>query len=180
MSRIGKQTIAVPDKVKITVAGSTVKIEGPKGKLEKKIPTGITIEQKDNTLTVVRSGNDKSQRAYHGLVRALLQNMVTGVSAGFTRKLEIHGTGYRAEMKGEAITFNLGYSHPIDYPLPKGVTADVDKKTNEITLNSHDKELLGFVAAELRALRPPEPYKQKGVRYSGEKVRVKVGKTGTK
>lgn len=180
MSRIGKKAIAIPDKVKITVAGSRVKVEGPNGKLEKEIVQGITVEQNGKEINLKRDSESIQSRANHGLMRALIQNMVTGVSSGFTRRLEIRGVGFRAEPKGQAITFNLGYSHQIDFKLPKDVKVEIDAKTNKISLTSFDKELLGSVAANIRSLRPPEPYGQTGIRYEGEHVKAKVGKTGAK
>jgi len=174
MSRIGKKPIPLPAGVKINIA-EQLQVEGPKGKLAVPIPAGVRIEKNDNTLEIKRDGD--SYAALHGLTRALAANAVTGVSAGFVRELDIVGIGYRCEAKGEVLSFTLGYSHPIEYLLPKGVTAKVDKLTH-IVLASHDKQMLGQVAANIRALRPPEPYKQKGIRYTGETVRKKVGKTG--
>ncbi|GAB4304524.1 MAG: 50S ribosomal protein L6 [Myxococcota bacterium] len=180
MSRIGRKPITIPDKVKVTIGDGMLKVEGPKGKLAKKIPPLVSVEEKDKKLIVSRKGETREHRAQHGLARALFQNMLTGVSEGYSRKLEIHGTGYRAEISGNKISLNLGYSHPVEYTLPDGVKADYDKVKNSILLNSHDKELLGFVASKIRGFRPPEPYKQKGIRIEGERIRVKVGKTGAK
>ncbi|MBV8550679.1 MAG: 50S ribosomal protein L6 [Acidobacteriaceae bacterium] len=174
MSRVGKKPIPLPQGVKIKVADE-LQVEGPKGKLTVPIPTGIRVEQKTNQLEIVRE-SDKFA-ALHGLTRALAANAVHGVSAGFTRELDIVGTGYRADVKGKVATFTLGYSHPIEFVLPKAVDLKIDKQTHLI-LTSHDKEELGQIAAQIRALRPPDPYKNKGVRYTGEVLRKKAGKTG--
>lgn len=179
MSRIGKKPIAIPQGVKIAVQGNVVSVQGPKGKLETSIPQGISVEQKDGTLVAVRQ-ND-SQAAIHGLSRALLNNAVTGVTTGWTRELEIVGIGYKAELKGkETVVFNLGYSHPIELPIPSGIAVAVDPKNTKLTVTGIDRQKVGQVAAEMRGLRPPDPYKQKGVRYAGEKLKKKVGKTGAK
>jgi len=156
-----------------------VAVQGPKGKLDTPLPEGITVEQKDGTLVAIRE-ND-SQAALHGLARALVNNAVEGVTKGWTRELEIVGIGYRAELKGKSmVVFSLGYSHPIEYPLPTGVDVAVDPKQTRLTLTSIDRQQVGQVAAEMRSLRPPDPYKNKGVRYVGERLKKKVGKTGAK
>ena len=179
MSRIGKKPIVLPKDVKVQVNGNVVAIQGPKGKVETPLPAGIRLEQKDGPLTAVRE-ND-SQAAVHGLARALVNNAVEGVTKGWQRELEIVGVGYRAEMKGKGtMVFSLGFSHPIEYPLPTGVDAAVDAKQTRITLNGIDRQKVGQVAAEMRSLRPPDPYKNKGVRYAGERLKKKVGKTGAK
>ena len=179
MSRIGKKPIAIPKGVTIKIEGNTVLVQGPKGKVDTPLPTGIKVEQKDGNLVALRE-ND-SQSAVHGLARALVNNAVEGVTKGWTRELEIVGIGYRAEMKGKAlVVFNLGFSHPIEYPLPTGVDAAIDPKQTRITLTGIDRQKVGQVAAEMRALRPPDPYKNKGVRYAGERLKKKVGKTGAK
>jgi len=179
MSRIGKKPIVLPKDVKVQVNGNVVAVQGPKGKVETPLPLGIRLEQKDGTLTAVRE-ND-SQAAVHGLARALVNNAVEGVTKGWVRDLEIVGVGYRAEMKGKGtVVFSLGFSHPIEYPLPTGVNAVVDAKQTRITLDGIDRQKVGQVAAEMRSLRPPDPYKNKGVRYAGEKLKKKVGKTGAK
>ena len=177
MSRIGKKPIAIPKGVTVKFEGNLVLVQGPKGKLDTPLPSGIKMEQQDGNLVAIRE-ND-SQAAVHGLARALVNNAVEGVTKGWTRDLEIVGIGYRAEMKGKTIVvFNLGYSHPIEYPLPTGVDAAVDPKQTKISLTGIDRQKVGQVAAEMRALRPPDPYKNKGVRYTGEALRKKVGKTG--
>jgi large subunit ribosomal protein L6 len=174
MSRVGKKPIPLPAGVKFTL-GSEFKVEGPKGKLMVPIPPGIKIEQKGNTLELVRD-ND-SYAAMHGLTRALAANAVQGVSTGFVRELDVIGTGYRVEIKGKVAVFTLGYSHPIEYLLPPSVEMKVDKLTH-VVLSGYDRQELGHVAAQIRALRPPDPYKNKGVRYTGEVLRKKAGKTG--
>ncbi len=174
MSRVGKKPIPLPQGVKITL-GEQLRVEGPKGKLTVPIPAGIRIEQKDGRLEVVRD-NDKLA-ALHGLTRALAANAVQGVSTGFTRELDIVGTGFRADVKLNIATFTLGYSHPIEYVLPNGIDLKVDKQTH-LVLTGYDRQELGHVAAQIRALRPPDPYKNKGVRYTGEVLRKKAGKTG--
>lgn len=179
MSRIGKKPIVLPKEVKVQVTGNVVAVQGPKGKVETPLPAGIRLEQKDGLLTAIRE-ND-SQAAVHGLARALVNNAVEGVTKGWQRELDIVGVGYRAEMKGKGtMVFSLGFSHPIEYPLPTGVDAVVDAKQTHITLNGIDRQKVGQVAAEMRSLRPPDPYKNKGVRYFGERLKKKVGKTGAK
>ena len=179
MSRIGKKPIAIPKGVTVNIQGNTVLVQGPKGKLDTPLPSGIKFEQKDGHMIAIRENDSHS--AVHGLARALVNNAVEGVTKGWTRELEIVGIGYRAEMKGKlTVVFNLGYSHPIEYPLPTGVEAAVDPKQTKITLNGIDRQKVGQVAAEMRSLRPPDPYKNKGVRYVGERLKKKVGKTGAK
>jgi large subunit ribosomal protein L6 len=174
LSRIGKKPIPLPGGVKVQI-GEQLEVTGPKGKLTVPIPSGITIEQADGRLEVKRASDEHA--ALHGLTRALAANAVQGVSTGFTRELDIVGIGYRADVKGKIATFTLGYSHPIEFLLPDGVDLKVDKQTHLI-LSGHDRQLLGQVAANIRALRKPDPYKNKGVRYTGEVLRKKVGKTG--
>jgi large subunit ribosomal protein L6 len=174
MSRVGKKPIPLPKGVKITVGGELL-VEGPKGKQTVPIPAGISLRQQDGTLEVLRDGDDKA--ALHGLTRALAANAVQGVSTGFTRELDIVGIGYRCDVKGRIANFTLGYSHSIEYYLPDGVDLKVDKQTH-LVLTGADRQVLGQVAANMRALRPPDPYKNKGVRYTGEALRKKVGKTG--
>ena len=174
MSRVGKKPIPLPKGVKIEI-GESLRVEGPKGKLSVPIPAGVRFEQKSDQLEVVRD-SDKFA-ALHGLTRALAANAVQGVSTGFTRELDIVGTGYRADVKGKIATFTLGYSHPVEMMLPTGVDLKIDKQTHLI-LTGYDRQAVGQVAAHIRALRPPDPYKNKGVRYTGEVLRKKVGKTG--
>jgi large subunit ribosomal protein L6 len=173
MSRVGKKLIPLPKGVKITV-GAELQVEGPKGKLKVPIPEGIQAKQSDGNLEFVRESD--SLAALHGLTRALAASAVHGVSTGFTRELDITGTGYRADVKGKIATFTLGYSHPIEVLLPDGVELKIDKQTH-LVLSGYDKQMVGQVAANIRALRPPDPYKHKGVRYTGEVLRKKAGKT---
>ena len=174
MSRVGKKPIPLPKGVKIEI-GESLRVEGPKGHLSVPIPAGVRFEQKSDTLELVRD-NDKLA-ALHGLTRALAANAVLGVSTGFTRELDIVGTGYRADVKGKVATFTLGYSHPIELLLPAGVELKIDKQTH-LVLTGYDRQAVGQVAAHIRSLRPPDPYKNKGVRYTGEVLRKKAGKTG--
>lgn len=174
MSRVGKKPIPVPQGVK-TKIGDRLEVEGPKGKLSVPIPAGVRIEQRNNHLEVLRENDQLA--ALHGLTRALAANAVQGVSGGFTRELDIVGTGYRADVKGKVATFTLGYSHPIEVLLPPGVDLRVDRQTH-IIVTGYDKQMVGQVASQIRALRPPDPYKNKGVRYTGEVLRKKAGKTG--
>jgi large subunit ribosomal protein L6 len=188
MSRIGKLPIKLPEKVKASIAGQVVKLEGPKGKINVNIPDpSIKVEVKDGVLTVLRPDESRRARALHGLTRSIVANGVKGVAAGFERKLDIRGVGFRAEVKGKQIHFSLGFSHPVVFDLPEGVTAEMDKAprtedglpTLGLTLRSVDREALGATAVQIRKLRPPEPYKGKGIKYAEERVRRKEGKTGT-
>jgi large subunit ribosomal protein L6 len=175
MSRVGKKLLPLPKGVKITAADGHLNVEGPKGKQTVPVPHGITLVQKDGVAEFQRDGEDKA--ALHGLTRALAANAVQGVSTGFTRELDIVGIGYRCDLKGRIATFTLGYSHSIEFYLPDGIEMKIDKQTH-LVLTGSDRQLLGQVAANMRALRPPDPYKNKGVRYTGESLRKKVGKTG--
>jgi large subunit ribosomal protein L6 len=174
MSRVGKKPIPLPGGVKISV-GEQLEVTGPKGKLTVPIPEGIKVTQGNGQLQLERSSDEWA--ALHGLTRALAANAVQGVSTGFTKELDIVGIGYRADVKGKLVTFTLGYSHPIELLLPDGVDMRIDKQTH-LVLSGHDRQLLGQVAANIRALRKPDPYKNKGIRYTGEALRKKVGKTG--
>ena len=181
MSRIGKKPIVIPGGVSVELDGRSVSVKGPKGDLAWQLPLRISADVADGkTLMVARSGDARQTRALHGLSRSLLQNMVLGVSQGFKRALEITGVGYRAQVQGGKIIFSLGYSHPVEYELPAGISAEVDKKQVFLTLSGADKQKLGQVAADIRALRPPDAYKGKGVRYAGERIKLKAGKTGKK
>jgi large subunit ribosomal protein L6 len=177
MSRIGRKPIPVPAGVKIALASGQVDVQGPKGKLTVPLPHGITFEQKDGVLTALRDTDD--HRALHGLARALVANTVHGVTLGFKKDLDIVGVGYRAELKGKIVAFALGKSHPIEFPVPEGIQITVDKQTH-IVVSGPDKGKVGQVAADLRALRPPDPYKQKGIRITGERLKKKAGKAGAK
>jgi large subunit ribosomal protein L6 len=177
MSRIGRKPIPVPSGVKIALQGGQVDVQGPKGKLSVAVPHGITFEHKDGVLTATRATED--HRALHGLARALVANAVHGVTQGFKKELDIVGVGYRAELKGKTVSFALGKSHPIDFPIPEGIQVAVDKQTH-IIISGADKGQVGQVAADMRSLRPPDPYKQKGVRITGERLKKKAGKAGAK
>ena len=178
MSRIGKQPIPLPKGVDISISGDVVNVKGPKGQLQVTILPGITAAVEDGNLNVTRADEEPQTRSFHGLVRALLANATTGVSEGWSKQLEIVGIGYRAESKGKSVIFNVGYSHPIDFAVPDGIEIDVDAKANTVTVKGIDRQQVGQIAAEIRGLRPPEPYKGKGIRYANERVRTKAGKQG--
>lgn len=180
MSRIGKQPIDIPEKVKIAISGAQVNVEGPQGKLHMTLHPLVNVVVEGKSAVVDRKDESTAAKSVHGLSRTLLSNMIVGVSAGFTKDLEINGVGYRAEMKGNELHMALGYSHPIVYPLPSGIKATVDAKKTTISLSSADKQLLGVTAAKIRSFRPPEPYLGKGVKYAGEKIRRKEGKSAGK
>src|ERR1700735_4870114 len=177
MSRIGNKIIPVPSGVKIQIKEDSVDVQGPKGKMHVPVPRGISFEQKDGVLTAKRESDQ--QRALHGLARALVANAVTGVTTGFKKDLDIVGVGYRAEVKGKNVVLALGYSHPVEFPIPEGITILVEKMTH-LVVSGANKNHVGQVAANLRALRPPDPYKQKGVRITGERLKKKAGKAGAK
>jgi large subunit ribosomal protein L6 len=178
MSRIGKKAIPVPNKVQVDIKGSSVTVKGPKGELTRSFHPDMTVVLEDGVLQVQRPTDQRQHRAMHGLTRALLANMVTGVSQGYSKSLEIEGTGYRAELQGPKLILYLGHSHPIEFEPPKGIAFEVPKGGRNITINGIDKELVGEIAARIRRQRPPEPYKGKGVHYQGERVRRKAGKAG--
>lgn len=178
MSRIGKKPIVIPAGVKVALNGRTVKVEGPKGRLERELHDQVDVNIEADQIQVAPK-DLQSGRALQGLTRTLVANMVEGVTKGFSKSLEINGVGYRAELKGPVLNLALGYSHPVEYPLPAGVTAEVEKQT-KITLSGIDKELVGATAAKIRSFRPPEPYKGKGIKYSDERIVRKAGKTGGK
>lgn len=178
MSRIGRKPVPVPKGVTVTVNGNEVKVKGPKGELARMFREEVSIKQEDGALHVERRGDERQVRALHGLSRALLNNMVVGVSAGFSKVLQIEGVGYRAELKGKDLVMALGYSHPVVVPPPQGITFVVDEKARTITISGPDKEQVGQVAADIRKWRKPEPYKGKGLRYQGEHIRRKAGKAG--
>jgi large subunit ribosomal protein L6 len=179
MSRIGKAPIQVPGKVKVNIQdGNTVQVEGPKGKLSQAFHQDMVIAVEDGVLTGKRPSDSRENRSLHGLTRALLNNMVVGVSDGFSKKLRIEGVGYRAEMKGSTLVLNVGYSHPVEFPPPKDVQFEVEDRGKTITINGIDKQVVGEISAQIRKQRPPEPYKGKGIRYDGEYVRRKAGKAG--
>ena len=176
MSRIGKQPVAIPPKVKVEVKAGKVLIEGPKGKLNFALPRRTAAKVESNQVIVTRDGDDSEAKAVHGLSRAILNNMVKGVSEGFVRKLEIHGVGFKAAVQGKIINLSLGYSHPINYEIPDQIKVTVEENT-KVTIEGPDKQVVGQVASDIRRFYPPEPYKGKGVRYSGEQVKRKEGKT---
>lgn len=176
MSRIGKQPIAIPPKVKVEVKGQKVFVEGPKGKLNWELPRRTSVKVQGTNVVVSRSGDDAQVKALHGLSRALINNMVRGVSEGFIKKLEIQGVGFKAAVQGNAVNLSLGYSHPVVYPIPDQVKVTVDENT-KLTIEGPDRQVVGQVAAEIRSFYPPEPYKGKGVRYANERVVRKEGKT---
>ena len=179
MSRVGRRPIEIPKGVKIVVSDGKFTAEGPKGQVTQELLAGFPVDVKDGVVTVSRSGETGSERAKHGLVRALLANAVMGVSEGFSRGLEIQGVGYKAELRGSEVHFALGYSHPVVFKVPAGIKIEIDK-ANKIMVTGADRQLLGQVCAEIRRLRPPDPYKGKGIRFTGEVVRRKVGKAGAK
>ena len=179
MSRIGRKPISLPAGVKVRVADGAVVAEGPKGKVSQAIVPGVGVEANDNQLLITRSDDERNTRARHGLMRALLANAVTGVSQGFTKTLDVVGVGFRAEVKGRQLHMALGYSHPVVFAIPTGVDVAVEKNTR-LTVTGADRQQVGQVASEIRNLRPPDPYKGKGVRYSDERLRLKVGKAGSK
>lgn len=175
MSRIGNKIIPVPSGVKVQLKEGSVEVQGPKGKMTVSVPKGIAFEQKDGTLVAKRDSEER--RALHGLARALVANAVTGVTQGFKRDLDIVGVGYRAEVKGKNLVLALGFSHPVEFPIPEGIQIAVEKQTH-LTVSGADKNQVGQIAANLRALRPPDPYKQKGIRITGERLKKKAGKAG--
>lgn len=176
MSRVGLKPISLPEKVAVKVEGNTVLVEGPKGKLDFAVPAGISLKSEGGTVVVSRATEQREQRALHGTVRSIVNNMITGVSTGFSKDLEIHGVGLRAAVKGKDLDLSLGRSHPLLHPIPSGLTVTVNENT-KIKVEGIDKQLVGQFAAEVRSFYPPEPYKGKGVRYSDEKVRRKEGKS---
>lgn len=178
MSRIGKQPVSVPTGVQVNVQGATVKVKGPRGEMTRTFSPQISIEMENGQIVVKRPSDEPAVRALHGTTRALLRNMVVGVSDGFSKTLQIEGVGYRAELKGKQLVMSLGYSHPVLVDPPAGIAFAVDEKTKTITVSGFDKELVGQITSDLRNWRPPEPYKGKGLRYLGERVRRKTGKAG--
>jgi large subunit ribosomal protein L6 len=178
MSRVGKNPINVPDGVDVKIQGNLVTVKGPKGELKWNCHADMKVSLHDKNIIVERPSNSKQSRSLHGTTRSIIANMVTGISAGYKRLLEINGVGYRAQVQGQKITFTLGYSHPIDFNLPEGITAQVDKKQTQLTLEGIDKHLIGQVAANIRSLRSPNVYKGKGIKYAEEILKLKLGKAG--
>jgi large subunit ribosomal protein L6 len=179
MSRIGRKPIPIPKDVKVQITEQAVEVQGPKGKLSTPLPSGIAFAQENGELKAKRANDTKQQAALHGLMRKLVANSVQGVTQGFSKELEIVGIGYKADLKSKSVLFSLGYSHLIDFPIPAGISIAVEKQTR-LTVSGCDKQQVGQVAADIRALRPPDPYKNKGIRYVGERLKKKVGKTGVK
>ncbi|MBN1438716.1 MAG: 50S ribosomal protein L6 [Anaerolineales bacterium] len=178
MSRIGRMPVKIPAGVQIQIEGTTVKVKGPKGEMARTFPAFLAIHKEADSLQVKRSSDARIERASHGMARALIQNMVTGVSVGFQKELQVEGVGYRAEIKGSDLVLNLGFSHPVTVKPPAGISFGVDEKARTIQIRGFDREQVGQLAADLRKIRPPEPYKGKGLRYVGERVRRKAGKAG--
>jgi len=179
MSRIGRLPIRIEPAVKVTVEPGRVSVQGPKGKLDQPLPRGITARLEEHELVLARRDDSKRQKSLHGLSRALVANAVHGVSQGFSKALEIHGVGYRADLQGKTLKLSLGYSHPVEFPVPDGIQLAVERNTR-ITVTGVDRQQVGQVAADIRAVRPPDVYKLKGIRYAGEQLRKKAGKTGAK
>ena len=180
MSRIGRMPVTIPQGVEVRSDVGFVRVKGPKGELESRIPPGIAVEIDQKEVRFARSNDEPQQRAWHGLVRSLVANSVEGVTKGFTRELEIVGVGYKAEVKGKSVIFALGYSHPINFPIPEGIAVALDAKAGKITVSGADRQKVGQTAAEIRRLRVPDPYKAKGIKYANEVIRRKVGKAGGK
>jgi large subunit ribosomal protein L6 len=178
MSRIGNKPVEIPKGVDVSLKGTAIQVKGPKGTLSRDLHPEMKVKLEDGVVTVARPTEAQRHKALHGLTRSLVANMVEGVTDGFSKKLEIQGVGYRVQKKGKGLTFHLGFSHPVDYAAPQGIELDAPTQT-EVVVSGPDKQLVGQVAAEIRAIRPPEPYKGKGVRYAGEQVRRKAGKTAT-
>jgi large subunit ribosomal protein L6 len=178
MSRIGNKPVEIPKGVDVSLKGTAIQVKGPKGTLSRDLHPEMKVKLEDGVVTVARPSEAQRHKALHGLTRSLVANMVEGVTDGFSKKLEIQGVGYRVQKKGKGLTFHLGFSHPVDYAAPQGIELDAPTQT-EVVVSGPDKQLVGQVAAEIRAIRPPEPYKGKGVRYAGEQVRRKAGKTAT-
>jgi large subunit ribosomal protein L6 len=180
VSRIGRMPVTIPQGVEVRSDGEFVRVKGPKGELESRIPPGIAVEIDKGEVRFARSNDEPQQRAWHGLVRSLVANSVEGVTKGFTRELEIVGVGYKAEVKGKSVVFALGYSHPINFPIPDGIAVALDAKAGKLTVSGADRQKVGQTAAEIRKLRVPDPYKAKGIKYANEVIRRKVGKAGGK
>ena len=178
MSRVGQMPITVPSGVDVTIKGSHVRVKGPKGQMEHTFPAAMDISQKDGIVSIERPSDERTHRALHGMTRALINNMVTGVSTGFEKVLEINGVGYRAEMAGDNLVLHVGYSHPVEVEPPEGISFELDNRTRQIKVMGYDKQSVGHIAANIRKVRPPEPYKGKGIKYLDERIRRKAGKAG--
>ena len=180
MSRVGRMPIELPDGVKVDIQGTYVKVKGPKGELDHLFPAAMQISMDEGVITVDRPDDERFNRSMHGTTRALINNMVTGVSSGFQKVLEVEGVGYRAEVKGKNLVLNVGFSHTVEVEPPDGITFEVDDRNRKITVSGYDKQVVGEITANIRKVRPPEPYKGKGIRYQGEYIRRKAGKSGKK
>jgi large subunit ribosomal protein L6 len=180
VSRIGRMPVAIPKGVEVRSDGEFVRVKGPKGDLASRIPPGLTVAVESGEVKIARASDEPQQRAFHGLLRSLIANSVAGVTKGFTKDLEIVGVGYKAELKGKIIVFSLGYSHPIQFPIPEGISVALDAKAGKLTVTGADRQKVGQTAAEIRRLRVPDPYKAKGIKYADEVIRRKVGKAGGK
>jgi len=178
VSRVGQMPITVPSGVDVIIKGSHVRVKGPKGQMEHTFPAAMDISQKDGIVTIERPSDERTHRALHGMTRALINNMVTGVSTGFEKVLEINGVGYRAEMAGDNLVLHVGYSHPVEVEPPEGISFELDNRTRQIKVMGYDKQSVGHIAANIRKVRPPEPYKGKGIKYLDERIRRKAGKAG--
>jgi large subunit ribosomal protein L6 len=180
VSRIGKMPITIPAGVEVKQQDGTVRVKGPKGELVNRIPSGLTVAIEKGEIRIARENDEPQQRAFHGLLRSLLANSVHGVTKGFSKDLEIVGVGYKAEVKGKAVVFSLGYSHPVNFPIPEGIQVALDAKAGKMSVSGADRQKVGQTAAEIRKLRVPDPYKAKGIKYANEVIRRKVGKAGGK
>lgn len=180
MSKMGRKPIPIPDSVDVKIDGNLISVKGPKGYLTYSLPEVLDIQIHSKSIVVTRRSDANKIKALHGLVRTLISNMVTGVTQGFTKTLQIHGVGYKAEVRGDKLILSVGYSHPVEFALPEGIKATVDEKQTTVTLHGIDKQLVGQISANLRAIRPPDPYKGKGIRYTDEVLKLKHGKTGKK
>ena len=180
MSRVGRMPVAIPKGVDVQADAEFVRVKGPKGELSNRIPPGLSVTVEGSEVRIARESDEKQQRAFHGLLRSLVANSVQGVTKGFSKDLEIIGVGYRAEVKGKSVVFSLGYSHPIPFPIPEGISIALDAKAGKLTVSGADRQKVGQTAAEIRGLRIPDPYKAKGIKYANEVIRRKVGKAGGK
>ena len=180
MSRVGRMPVVIPKGVDVKAEGESVRVKGPKGELTTRVPAGLTVAVDNGEVRIARANDEPSQRAFHGLLRSLVANSVEGVTKGFSKDLEIVGVGYKAEVKGKTVVFSLGYSHPVNFPIPDGIAIALDAKAGKLTVSGADRQKVGQTAAEIRKLRVPDPYKAKGIKYANEVIRRKVGKAGGK
>jgi large subunit ribosomal protein L6 len=180
VSRIGKMPVAIPKGVEVNRDGNVLRVKGPKGELSNRIPPGLTVSIDGGEIRIARAGDQPRERAFHGLLRSLVANSVEGVTKGFSKDLEIVGVGYKAEVRGKAIVFSIGYSHPVNFPIPEGIAVALDAKAGKLSISGADRQQVGQTAAEIRKLRIPDPYKAKGIKYANEVIRRKVGKAGGK